>query len=103
MVILRDPGQYRQWSTFYASLLDWPEAEAVAKISCPKLLYFGTDGDLIEAGYPVPIASSCRDNRSRLEAQGWQVEEIAGFGHEVIGQSELAVPLVSDFLTGALS
>ena len=103
MVILRDPDQYRQWSTFYASLLDWPEAEAVAKISCPKLLYFGTEGDLIEAGYHVPIASSCRENRSFLETQGWQVEEIAGFGHEVIGQSGLVVPLVSDFLAKALS
>lgn len=103
MVILRDPDQYRQWSTFYASLLDWPEAEAVAEIACPKLLYFGGDGDLVEAGYPVPIASACRDNRNRLEAQGWQVDEIAGFGHEVIGQNQLVVPLVQKFLSGVLS
>jgi pimeloyl-ACP methyl ester carboxylesterase len=101
MAILRKPDQYRQWSAFYTSLLDWPEAEAIAKISCPKLLYFGNEGDLVEAGHCVPIASACRASRSRLEAQGWQVKELIGFGHDVIGQSGLVVPLVRDFLIGA--
>jgi pimeloyl-ACP methyl ester carboxylesterase len=102
MIILRNSDQYRQWSTFYASLLDWPEAEAIAKITFPKLLYFGSEGDLIEAGHSVPIATACRGNRSRLEAQGWQVKEIQGYGHEVIGQTGLVVPFVSDFLKDAL-
>jgi len=101
-VILRSDDQYRQWSAFYESVLDWPERTAVEAIRAPALLYFGADGDLVEAGHPVPIASRCRAGRPRLEALGWQVHEIPGFGHDVIGQSAIVVPMIGSFLESAL-
>lgn len=102
-VILRSDDQYRQWAAFYASLADWDEADALAAIACPRLLYFGSQGDLVEAGHPVPVASRCRAHRAALESEGWEVHEIAGFGHDVIGQSDLIVAMLRDFLQRSLA
>lgn len=102
MKVLRSKAQYRQWETFYASLQGWPEAESVARIVCPKLLYFGGDGDLVEAGIPVRIASIIREHRTTLEAQGWVVHELPGQGHGVCMVPELVVPPVRAFLDRVL-
>lgn len=102
MKVLRSKAQYRQWETFYASLDGWPEAESVARIACPKLLYFGGDGDLVEAGIPVHIASIIREHRATLEAQGWVVHELPGQGHGVCMVPELVVPPVRAFLDQVL-
>lgn len=102
MKVLRSKAQYRQWETFYASLQGWPEAESVARIGCPKLLYFGGDGDLVEAGIPVRIASIIREHRVALEAQGWVVHEVPGQGHGVCMVPELVVPPVRAFLDQVL-
>jgi pimeloyl-ACP methyl ester carboxylesterase len=96
--ILRSKDQYRQWQHYYESMLGWDEAASVARINCPKLLMFGAEGDLVEAGVPVPIASLCRQHRSELQAQGWQVHEIAGQGHGVCIVPDLVVPPVLAFL-----
>jgi pimeloyl-ACP methyl ester carboxylesterase len=100
--VLRSKAQYRQWEHYYASMLDWPEAPSVARIACPKLVMFGAEGDLVEAGIAVPIASTIRAHRATLESQGWRVEEIAGEGHGVCMRPELVVPPVRVFLDGAL-
>jgi len=102
MKVLRSVDQYRQWETFYASLEGWDEAASVARIACPKLALFGAEGDLVEAGISVPIASTIRARRAELEAQGWQVVEIAGEGHGVTAKPELVVPPVRRFLDAAL-
>ncbi len=102
MAILRNADQYRQWSTFYSSIADWDEAAAVARIACPCMVFYGGDGDLVEAGQPVPIASAIRGNRQRLEAMGWRVHEIPGHGHPVIGHPDLVVPPLRDFLDTVL-
>jgi pimeloyl-ACP methyl ester carboxylesterase len=98
MKILRSKDQYRQWQHYYESMLAWPEASSVAGLGCPKLVMFGGDGDLVEAGIPVRIASIIRANRTALQAQGWQVHEIAGHGHGVCMSPELVVPPVRSFL-----
>jgi len=98
MKVLRSKAQYRQWETFYTSLNGWPEAESVARIACPKMLYFGGDGDLVEAGIPVRIASIIREHRATLEAQGWVVHELPSQGHGVCMVPELVVPPVRAFL-----
>lgn len=98
MKVLRTPAQYRQWATFYKSLTDWQEGAAVDGIDCPKLLFFGAEGDLIEEGESVPIASIARGRRLELEAKGWEVHEIAGYGHDVIAQSTLVLPPIRAFL-----
>ena len=96
--VLRSKDQYRQWETYYASMLNWPEAESVARIACPKMVYFGADGDLVEAGIPVRIASIIREQRAALEQQGWTVQEIPGQGHGVCMAPDLVVPPVRGFL-----
>jgi pimeloyl-ACP methyl ester carboxylesterase len=98
MKVLRTADQYRQWSTFYRSLTGWDEVACTAAIKCPKLLYFGANGDLIEAGFPVPIATRCREARSILEEQGWTVHELEGFGHEAGLRTDLITAFVGPFL-----
>lgn len=96
--VLRSKAQYRQWETYYRSMLDWPEVESVTRIACPKMVYFGGDGDLVEAGIPVRIASIIREHRAELERQGWTVQEIPGQGHGVCMAPDLVVPPVRAFL-----
>ncbi len=100
--VLRSKAQYRQWETFYVSLQGWPEAASVARISCPKMLYFGGEGDLVEAGIPIRIASIIREQRAALEASGWVVHELPGQGHGVCMVPERVVPPVRDFLDRTL-
>jgi pimeloyl-ACP methyl ester carboxylesterase len=98
LVVLRSPAQYAQWIHYGESIAGWPERAAVARIACPRLNLFGGDGDLVEAGIPVPIASSIRAHRAELEALGWRVHEIVGQGHGLCLQPEVAVPPVRAFL-----
>lgn len=100
--ILRSPAQYAQWIAYYESLLGWNERDAVARIACPRMVYFGGEGDLVEAGVPVTIASNIRRHRATLEAQGWTVHEIAGQGHGGAVMPALAVPPVRAFLDEVL-
>lgn len=100
--VLRTPAQYAQWIHYGQSLGGWNEREAVRRIACPRLNVFGGDGDLIEAGVPVPIASRIRAHRAELERAGWQVHEIAGHGHGLCMQPEVAVPPVRAFLDAVL-
>lgn len=102
-VILRNDDQYRQWSCYYTSMIDWDEATAVAAISCPRLGYFAGDGDLVEADLAVNIASAFRANRARLEATGWEIVEFPGRGHDVCMDPALVVPPVAVFLNRALT
>jgi len=101
--ILRSPAQYAQWIAYYESMQDWPERQAVTSISCPRMVYFGEEGDLIEAGIPVTIASNIRRHRGTLQDQGWTVHEVPGQGHGVCMVPELVVPAVRAFLDKALA
>jgi pimeloyl-ACP methyl ester carboxylesterase len=100
--VLRSKDQYRQWATYYGSMLDWPEAASVARIRIPKLVYFGGEGDLVEAGIPIRIASIIREHRAALEQQGWTVHEVPHQGHGVCMAPDLFVPPVRAFLDEAL-
>lgn len=102
LVVLRSPAQYAQWLHYAESIAGWPEREAVVGIGCPRLNVFGSQGDLVEAGFPVPIASSIRQHRGELECLGWRVHEIAGQGHGLCLQPEVAVPPVRAFLDEVL-
>lgn len=101
--VLRSPAQYAQWIHYYESMLHWPEREAVVAIGCPRLVYFGAEGDLAEAGIPVRIASAIRHHRPELEQRGWVVHEQPGQGHGGMAQPEHSVPLVRSFLDRVLS
>lgn len=101
LVVLRNKAQYRQWIHFYRSLLDRDDAADVRAITCPRLAFFGSDGDLVEAGVAVPIASLLRMHRAELEALGWQVLEFPDQGHALTMRPDLVVPPVRDFLDRA--
>jgi pimeloyl-ACP methyl ester carboxylesterase len=100
--VLRNPAQYAQWIHFYESMLDWPEAQAVAGITCPRLVYYGAEADLVEAGIAVTIASNIRSRRAELEQLGWHVHEEPGQGHGGMALPQFAVPPVRAFLDHAL-
>lgn len=100
--ILRSPAQYAQWIAYYESMLDWSEGDSVARIVCPRMVYFGGEGDLVEAGVPVTIASNIRRHRGALEVQGWAVREIVGQDHGGAAMPAPAVPLVRAFLDEVL-
>ena len=95
-------GRVTEFLTFYRSLRDWPEREAVTKIACPRMVFVG-DRDAFEAGaQSIRIAALITEHRSELERLGWNVEVIQGFGHELGGRPDVVVPLVADFLASAL-
>ena len=100
--ILRSKQQYRQWETYYASMLSWCEGKSVARIQIPKMVFFGGEGDLVEAGVPIRIASIIREQRTTLEGQGWEICELADQDHGVCMAPQLVVPPVRAFLDGAL-
>lgn len=102
MTILRSKEQYKQWEHYYKSMLGWAEDVSVTAIACPKMVYFGADGDLMEAGTPIRIASIIRESRTILEARGWCLQEFAGQGHGVCVLPELVVPPVRKFLDAVL-
>jgi pimeloyl-ACP methyl ester carboxylesterase len=101
-VVLRQPGQYAQWIHYGLSISAWPERDAVARINCPRMNVFGSEGDLEEAGIPVPIATSIRRHRRTLEALGWHVHEVMGQGHALCMLPNVAVPPVRRFLDQVL-
>ena len=74
----------------------------MSRITCPRLNVFGSEGDLVEAGILVPIATRIRTHRAELEAMGWQVHEISGHGHALCMQPDVAVPPVRAFLDEVL-
>jgi pimeloyl-ACP methyl ester carboxylesterase len=100
--VLRSKDQYRQWEAYYSSMLAWPEAESVARIACPKMVFFGGEGDLVEADIPIRIASLIREHRTALEQLGWVVHELPGQGHGVCMAPDLVVPPVRSFLDRVL-
>ena len=83
---------------FYESLADWPEAEAIARISCPRLLFFGSDDEFVQSGITVRIAATVRRYRDTLVDLGWQVVEVAGRDHSLGWDLVVVVPLVREFL-----
>jgi len=100
--ILRTPDQYAQWVSFYESLEDWNEGEAVSRIVCPRLVAFGARGDSSVADLPLPLASVIRARRAELEALGWEVVEVPDRDMGVILDAETLVPVVRPFLDRVL-
>jgi pimeloyl-ACP methyl ester carboxylesterase len=98
MAVLRDPGQYAQWVTFYESIEGWTEADAVARLACPRLAVFGSAGDSDAGGVAIPIASRIRAHRAELEGMGWTVREIPDRDHSMCLDPAAIVPVVREFL-----
>lgn len=93
MAVLRDKSQFAQWVTFLESIQAWPEAQAVARIKCPKMVFFGANAEAV-----VPYVPTIRERSKELEAMGWHVTEIAERGHSVGVEPATLVPIVRKFL-----
>jgi pimeloyl-ACP methyl ester carboxylesterase len=90
-----------QMVTFYESVENWPEAEAVQKIRCPRLAFAGTADVWEGGGVTVRIGATVHERRSDLERQGWHVVEIEGRDHSLYKHPSIVVPVVRKFLDQA--
>lgn len=103
LAVLREPGQYAQWVTFYESLEGWDESAAVARITCPRMVFVGSEGDTTAGhGSPLSIASAVRAHSAELMSMGWSVRQIEGRDHSVGLDPVTVVPLVRPFLDAVL-
>lgn len=98
MAVLREPAQYAQWVTFYESVQGWPETDVLARLTCPRMVFVGADGDTDAGGVPLPIATTVRAHRDRLEGLGWRVRAIPGRDFSVVLDPAAVVPVVRPFL-----
>ena len=102
LAVLRNPEQYRQWSTFWGSLRDWQEASALPRIRCPCLAFAGADAVADGGGMIIPYAATLRARRAELEALGWQVRLLEGRDHNVGLDPDAIAPMVRAFFDSAL-
>lgn len=97
-VVLREPAQYAQWSTFYGSLgPDW-ERRTVARIRCPRAVIYGEHAESSVGRFPLPLAATIRASRPELDELGWHVVELPGADAGVILDAAALVPAARRFL-----
>lgn len=101
--VLRDPGQYRQWATFWNSLAEWPEAAAVPRIRCPRMAIAGDVAVAEAGGMIIPYGRVLAERRAELEALGWEVELLEGRSHEDCVDPAVIMPPVRAYLDRALA
>ena len=86
------------FTTFYRSLQDWPEREAVAGISCPRLAFAGRDDVIDGPGVNVRIGPLLSEHREELQQMGWTVRIVAGFAHSLNASLDVVGPILREFL-----
>ena len=97
-VMLRDPGQYAQWSTFYGSLGDGWEAQTVQRIRCPRAVIYGDHAESSVGDCPLPIAATLRARTPELQNLGWQVIEVPRADASLVLEPDRLVPPARRFL-----
>lgn len=90
------------FATYYESIQSWPEAEAMSKISCPRLVLFGSEDATSIGVETVQIASTIRERADDLRRLGWRVSEIAGRDHTLFADPAVVVPVIREFLDAAV-
>ena len=83
--------------TYYRSLRNWPEREAVSKIACPRRVFAGTKDQFIAEGHSIRIGPLVSEHREELERLGWTVRLVDGFGHELGARPAVVIPLLQEF------
>lgn len=97
-VVLREPAQYAQWSTFYGSLgRDW-ESRTAPNVRCPRAVIYGERAESAVGDCPLPLAATIRARRDELEALGWRVVELPGADAGAILDPGALVPAAREFL-----
>ncbi|MDC3955293.1 alpha/beta hydrolase [Polyangium jinanense] len=93
------PVRVEQFVTFYESIQGWPEAEAVARISCPRMAFVGAADEMnYPGGIALRLAQTVKERRPELERLGWHVLEVPGRDHGLYTDPATVVPLVREFL-----
>lgn len=100
--LLRDKKQYTQWVTYHRSLLDWPEAQAVARIRCPRLALYAAKTFLQVGSHPLMLSDTLRARRPELEKAGWRVQELADRDTGVMLDPAAILPPLRAFLDQAI-
>lgn len=93
------PAAARLMVTFFRSLEEWRDREAVAKFTCPRMTFAGGEDVVVSRGAPpTRIGPLIAEHRAELEAMGWTVRLVNGYRHELFAHPEVVVPLVRGFL-----
>jgi pimeloyl-ACP methyl ester carboxylesterase len=95
-------GGDKHYLTYYRSLRNWPERDAVSKITCPRLVFAGTNDQFVAEGHSIRIGPLVSEHRNELERLGWTVRLVDGFGHELGARPDVVIPLLRDFLAPVL-
>ena len=101
-VMLREPAQYAQWPSFYASVAAADAAGQLARIRCPRSVIYGADAESSVGDVPLPLAATIRARRAELERAGWRLDEIAGADATLILDPARLVPAARAFLDSVL-
>ena len=96
-------GQPKIWATFYRGLEQWPEREAVSKITIPRMAFAGSDDVIDTDEVTARIGPLIAEHRGELEAMGWEVVLVDGFDHELGRRPDLVAPLIRTFLDRELA
>jgi pimeloyl-ACP methyl ester carboxylesterase len=84
--------------SFYQRLQDWPERDAVSKLTCPRLIFVGGNDHFQSYGYDIRHAPLIIEHRQELERLGWTVRIIDGISHDLGGRPDIVIPLLREFL-----
>ena len=95
-------GVDRHYATYYASLRDWNERDAVSTIKCPRFVFAGAQDQFVAEGHSIRIGPLVSEHRAELEQLGWKVRLIGGFGHELGARPDVIIPLLREFLDSAV-
>ena len=83
--------------TYYRGLLNWRERDA--RLTFPRLAFAGSDDTVMAVeGQRTPIGPLIVQHKDELEAMGWTVRLVEGFGHELVNRPDVVVPLIREFL-----
>ena len=97
-VMLREPGQYLQWSTFYDSLGAGWEATTLSRLRCPRAVIYGERAESSVGDCPLPIAATLRERTPELTQLGWHIVEVPSADASLILEPDRLVPPARTFL-----
>ena len=90
------------YATFYRSIADWPERNAVSRFTCPRMTFAGSNDILPHEVLTTRIGPLVAEYREELEEMGWTVELVEGFSHDLFTRADVVVPMIRKFLDPVL-
>ena len=96
------PGVLATTVGFYEPLVVWPQREAIAKLTMPRMVFMG-DQDGVKPGLlSAPLAVHLRAAEGELRALGWQVRWLDGEDHVSAIRPDASFAAVHRFFRDAL-